>query len=78
MARPSNNFDSVSMTIAVTPQIKMYLEDLIVVGTYGSSPAEAAKILLGQVIEEKLSKGVIEKRKFTIQDGEVQSVPIAA
>ena len=43
MARPTNSFESVTMTIAVTPQIKMYLEDLTADGMYGCSPSEAAR-----------------------------------
>lgn len=78
MARPSNNFDSVTMTIAVTPQIKVYLEDLTLKGTYGCSPAEAARMLLSQAIEMKLKEGEIDKRKFVMQDGEVVPLPVAA
>lgn len=78
MARPSNSFDSVSMTIAVTPQIKMYLEDLTLDGTYGSSPAEAARLLISQAIEAKIKDGLLTRRKFTIQDGEVVSLPLPA
>lgn len=75
MARPSNSFDSVSMTIAVTPQIKMYLEDLTLDGTYGSSPAEAARLLISQAIESKMKDGLLARRKFMIQDGEVVALP---
>lgn len=78
MARPSNSFDSVSMTIAVTPQIKMYLEDLTLDGTYGSSPAEAARLLISQAIESKIKDGLLTRRKFMIQDGDVVSVPLPA
>jgi hypothetical protein len=78
MARPSNSFDSVSMTIAVTPQIKMYLEDLTLDGTYGSSPAEAARLLISQAIEAKMKDGLLTRRKFMIQDGEVVSLPLPA
>ncbi len=78
MARPSNSFDSVSMTIAVTPQIKMYLEDLTLDGTYGSSPAEAARLLISQAIESKIKDGLLTRRKFMIQDGDVVPVPLPA
>lgn len=74
MARPSNSFDSVAMTIAVTPQIKMYLEDLTADGMYGCSPSEAARLLLGQAIEQKIKEGVLTRRKFIVQDGEVTSL----
>ena len=78
MARPTNSFDTVSMTIAVTPQIKMYLEDLTLDGTYGSSPAEAARLLISQAIEAKMKDGLLTRRKFMIQDGEVMSLPLPA
>lgn len=78
MARPSNTFDSVTMTIAITPQIRVYLDDLTLKGTYGSSPSEAARLLISETIERKLKEGDLEKRKFILQDGEVVAVPLAA
>jgi hypothetical protein len=76
MARPSNSFESVTMTIAVTPQVKMYLEDLTADGMYGCSPSDAARLLLGQAIEQKIKEGVLTRRKFIVQNGEV--MPTAA
>jgi hypothetical protein len=76
MARPTNNFDSVTMTIAVTPQIKMYLEDLTADGMYGCSPSEAARLLIAQAIEQKIKDGALTRRKFIVQNGDV--VPTAA
>jgi hypothetical protein len=73
MARPSNSFDSVTMTIAVTPQIKIYLEDLTADGMYGCSPSEAARLLLAQAIEQKMKEGMLTRRKFMVQDGEVKT-----
>lgn len=78
MARPSNSFDSVSLTIAITPQIRAYLDDLTLKGTFGCSPAEAARMLLSAAIENKLKEGELEKRKFILQDGAVVSVPETA
>lgn len=78
MARPSNTFDSVTMTIAITPQIRVYLDDLTMKGTYGSSPSEAARMLISEAIERKLKDGDLDKRKFTLQDGDVVPVPLAA
>ena len=76
MARPSNSFESVTMPIAVTPQVKMYLEDLTADGMYGCSPSDAARLLLGQAIEQKIKEGVLTRRKFIVQNGEV--LPTAA
>ncbi len=70
MARPSNTFDSLTMTIAVTPQIKAYLEDLTLWGTFGSSPAEAARAILSKGIEDLLGSG-LPRRQFRIEDGKV-------
>jgi len=78
MARPSNNFDSVTMTIAVTPQIKMYLEDLTADGMYGCSPSEAARLLIAQAVEQKIREGALTRRKFIVQDGDVLSATAAA
>ncbi len=78
MARPTNSFDTVTMTIAVTPQIRTYLEDLTLEGTYGSSPVEAARILIAQAIEAKFKEGLLTRRKFIIQDSEVVALPLPA
>ena len=78
MARPSNSFESVSLTIAVTPQMKTYLEDLTMKGTHGCSPVEAARMVLSRAIEDMINKGDLEKRKFVIEDGEVVAIPLAA
>ena len=78
MARPTNNFDSVTMTIAVTPQIRMYLEDLTADGMYGCSPSEAARLLIGQAVEAKIKDGALNRRKFIVQNGDVLSVAGAA
>lgn len=71
MARPSNTFDSSSLTIAVTPQVKQYLEDLTLKGTFGSSPAEAARMLLNNGIEAMLNSGALDRRKWTLNNGQL-------
>lgn len=78
MARPSNSFESVTMTIAITPQMKVYLEDLTLKGTHGCSPAEAARMVLSRAIEDMINHGDLDKRKFVIQDGDVVPSPTAA
>ncbi len=78
MARPTNNFDSVTMTIAVTPQIRLYLEDLTADGMYGCSPSEAARLLIGQAIEAKIKNGALNRLKFIVQNGDVLPVAGAA
>jgi hypothetical protein len=70
MARPSNSFESLTMTIAVTPQIKAYLEDLTTWGTYGASPAEAARTILSKGIEDLLASR-LPRRQFKIDEGKV-------
>ncbi len=74
MARPSNTFESLSLTIAVTPQIKQYLEDMTLKGTFGSSPAEAARMLLSNGIDAMLNSGALERRKWALKDGELVQV----
>ncbi len=71
MARPSNTFDSLSLTIAITPQIKQYLEDMTLKGTFGSSPAEAARMLLSNGIDSMLNSGALDRRKWTLKNGEL-------
>ncbi len=74
MARPSNNFESLSLTIAITPQIKMYLEDLTLKGTFGCSAAEAARMVLSKAIDEMINDGALDRRRFAIKDGQVAAV----
>lgn len=70
MARPSNTFETLTLTIAVAPQIKAYLEDLTAWGTFGASPAEAARTILNKGIEDLLA-GKLARREFKISDGKV-------
>jgi hypothetical protein len=74
MARPSNNFESLTMTIAVTPQIRMYLEDLTLKGTYGCSAAEAARMVLSKAIDELVDRGSLQRRQFALKDNQVVAV----
>ena len=67
MARPTNSFESHSLTIAITPQMKVYLEDLVMKGTYGSSPAEAARMALSRSIDDMIDKGSLVRRNFQVQ-----------
>lgn len=67
MARPTNSFESHSLTIAITPQMKVYLEDLVMKGTYGSSPAEAARMALSRSIDDMIDKGSLIRRNFQVQ-----------
>lgn len=75
MARPSNTFESLSLTIAVTPQIKTYLEDLTLKGTFGCSPAEAARLVLSRAIEDMLNNGALPRRKFVIEGSQIVASP---
>ncbi len=74
MARPSNNFESLTMTIAVTPQIRMYLEDLTLKGTYGCSAAEAARMVLSKAIDDLVDRGSLQRRQFALKDNHVVAV----
>jgi hypothetical protein len=74
MARPSNNFESLTMTIAVTPQIRMYLEDLTLKGTYGCSAAEAARMVLSRAIDDLVDRGSLQRRQFALKDNQVVAV----
>lgn len=71
MARPTNTFESLSLTIAITPQMKVYLEDLVMKGTYGSSPAEAARMVLSRAIDDMLDKNSLIRRNFQVQGNQV-------
>jgi hypothetical protein len=69
MARPTNTYDSSPLTLAVSPQVRQYLEDLTLKGTFGSNPAEAAKHILNSAIESMLNSGALERRKWTLREG---------
>lgn len=71
MARPTNTFESLTLTIAITPQMKVYLEDLVMKGTYGSSPAEAARMALSRAIDDLIDKGSLDRRKFAMHGTQV-------
>ncbi len=74
MARPSNNFESLSLTIAITPQIKVYLEDLTLKGTFGSSASEAARMILSKAIDDMVNNGALDRRRFAIKNNQVAVV----
>ena len=71
MARPSNAFDSITLTIAVTPQIKAYLDDLVEGGLLGSSAAEVARALIGRGVVEQHREG-LPKREFQVDEANNQ------
>ncbi|MDH4475584.1 MAG: hypothetical protein QE274_03850 [Verrucomicrobiaceae bacterium] len=62
------------MTIAVTPQIRMYLEDLTLKGTYGCSAAEAARMVLSKAIDDLVDRGSLQRRQFALKDNQVVAV----
>jgi len=57
------------MTIAVTPHIKIYLEDLVRTGLYGCSPQEAARQVLSSAINALIKDNTITKRDLELKDG---------
>lgn len=59
------------MTIAVTPQIKIYLEDLTLKGTWGSSPAEAARMVLSKAIDDMIDKNSLKRREFKLEGTQI-------
>ncbi len=61
------------MTIAVTPHIKMYLEDLVRTGLYGCSPQEAARQLLSSSINALIKDNTIARREVKLKKGKPPS-----
>lgn len=77
MARPKNTVTTDSMTIAVTPQLKRYLEVLAVAGVYGGgSVQDVAKYLLNNSIQELIVKGLLTPGQWKpgAEPGEVEIV----
>ncbi len=73
MARPSNKIDTVSMTVAFPPQIKRYLEDLSLKGTFGGvNPQDVVKHLVQASIQELIAKNQLKERKWlAVGDGTI-------
>jgi hypothetical protein len=64
MARPANTVETLSMTITVTPQVKQYLEDLVMKGTFGQSPAEIVRGWVNAKVTEHIDSGRLKERKW--------------
>ena len=71
MARPSNNFESSPVTVAFTPQIRQYLDDLTLKGTFGGSPADAVRMIVNNAIENMLNNGALDRRKWIMNEGKL-------
>ena len=56
MAKRQNLIPTVNITIAATPQIEKYLEQLVQTGIYGKNTAEAAVRLIERGIEQLVGK----------------------
>jgi len=54
------------MTITVTPQVKQYLEDLVLKGTHGQSPAEIVRAMINANIRQFIASGELKERKWRI------------
>ncbi len=65
MARPLNKVDTIPITIATTPGIAQYLDDLVTGGLYGKGRAEAAERLVARGIEALLRDGTLARRKMS-------------
>lgn len=63
MARPRNSHPTTSVPISATPKLLKYLDDLVKEEAYGNSRAEVAKSFVWQVIQDLISKGVLDRRK---------------
>ncbi len=76
MGRPKNTVETESMTIAVTPQLKHYLEELAVKGFFGGgSSQDVAKHLLNNAIQELVIKGLLQTTQWrSVGNGKVEIV----
>lgn len=75
MARPSNTVETLSMTITVTPQMKQYLEDLVVKGLYGSSPAEIVRNMVQKCVRQHITDKDIKEREWRLNgEGKLELV----
>jgi hypothetical protein len=64
MAKAQNLVTTEQITISTTPQIVLYLEQLVSTGLYGKNHAEAAERLVARAVENLLQ----DKKLRQIQD----------
>jgi hypothetical protein len=69
--RKPNLTETVSLTIATTPGVVRYLQQLVETHLYGKSHAEAAERLIARAIESLIQEGTLRREK-TFED-EAQS-----
>jgi hypothetical protein len=62
VARTPNNIATKMIHISTTPKVYEYLEDLVLSGLYGKSPAEAAERLIGRGVEALMRDGSLRRR----------------
>jgi hypothetical protein len=76
MARPKNNVETESMTIAVTPQLKHYLEVLALDGFYGGgTPQDVVRFLVNNAVQELVHKKLLTPVQWrSVGDGKVEIV----
>jgi len=75
MARPANTVESLSMTITVTPQVKQYLEDLVLKGTHGQSAAEVVRTMVNNTVRQLISTKELDERKWRLgENGKLELV----
>ena len=61
MARKKNQLETVRITIAATPQVNTYLEQLVESGLHGKNVPEAAERLLTSAIEDFIRGGTLKR-----------------
>jgi hypothetical protein len=57
MAKLSNLLPTVQVTISTTPQVGVYLDQLLTTGFYGKNRAEAAERLIVSTLKQLLKEG---------------------
>lgn len=77
MARPKNTVDTESMTIAFTPQIKYYLEQLALDGFHGGgTPQDVVRYLVNKSVQDLVKEKLLQPVQWrTIGQGKVEIVP---
>lgn len=62
MARPHNRLPSERLLLVVPEQVRLYLDDLVLQGIYGSNSAEVARALILREIQRLIEIGVLQRR----------------
>ena len=70
IGRPKNQHTTITIQVSASPKLAAYLDDLHAEEGYGNSRAAVAKALIWQSLHDLIGKGIIDRRKGPVDDGD--------